>query len=115
MKFVSTVLLSTLCMAAIAQEPKNVIMVVGDGMGPAYTTAYRYFADDRTTSAVEQTVFDRLLVGMASTYPARVSGYVTDSAAGATALSTGIKTYNGAIAVDVDKEPVHACWLFEPQ
>ncbi|WP_339899814.1 alkaline phosphatase [Paraglaciecola polaris] len=106
MKFVSTVLLSTLCMAAIAQEPKNVIMVVGDGMGPAYTTAYRYFADDRTTSAVEQTVFDRLLVGMASTYPARVSGYVTDSAAGATALSTGIKTYNGAIAVDVDKEPV---------
>ncbi|GAC34261.1 alkaline phosphatase [Paraglaciecola polaris] len=106
MKFVSTVLLSTLCMAAIAQEPKNVIMVVGDGMGPAYTTAYRYFADDRTTPAVEQTVFDRLLVGMASTYPARVSGYVTDSAAGATALSTGTKTYNGAIAVDVDKEPV---------
>lgn len=106
MKFVSTVLLSTICMGVIAQEPKNVIMVVGDGMGPAYTTAYRYFSDDRNTPEVERTVFDRLLVGMASTYPAPVSGYVTDSAAGATALSTGTKTYNGAIAVDVDQKPV---------
>lgn len=106
MKFVSTVLLSALCMGAVAQEPKNVIMVVGDGMGPAYTTAYRYFADNKNTSVVEQTVFDRMLVGMASTYPAQVSGYVTDSAAGATALATGVKSYNGAIAVDVDKKPV---------
>ena len=106
MKFVSTVLLSALCMGAVAQEPKNVIMVVGDGMGPAYTTAYRYFADNKNTPLVELTVFDRMLVGMASTYPAQVSGYVTDSAAGATALATGVKYYNGAIAVDVDKKPV---------
>ena len=106
MKFVSTVLLSALCMGAVAQEPKNVIMVVGDGMGPAYTTAYRYFADNKNTPLVELTVFDRMLVGMASTYPAQVSGYVTDSAAGATALATGVKSYNGAIAVDVDKKPV---------
>ena len=28
-------------------HPKNIIMVVGDGMGPGYTTAYRYFADDK--------------------------------------------------------------------
>ncbi|HCF78227.1 MAG TPA: alkaline phosphatase, partial [Glaciecola sp.] len=25
--------------------PKNIIMIVADGMGPAYTTAYRYYAD----------------------------------------------------------------------
>ncbi|QHJ11258.1 Alkaline phosphatase 4 [Paraglaciecola mesophila] len=106
MKFVNTILLSALSMGVVAQEPKNVIMVVGDGMGPAYTTAYRYFADDKNTLEVEQTVFDRMLVGMASTYPARISGYVTDSAAGATALATGVKSYNGAIAVDVDKKPV---------
>lgn len=87
-----------------ADKPKNIIMVVGDGMGPAYTTAYRYFKDNRQSSIVSPTVFDRNLVGMASTYPARQSGYVTDSAAGATALSSGIKTYNGAIAVDVDKQ-----------
>ncbi|MDO6558308.1 alkaline phosphatase [Paraglaciecola chathamensis] len=106
MKFVNTILLSALSLGVVAQEPKNVIMVVGDGMGPAYTTAYRYFADDKNTLDVEQTVFDRMLVGMASTYPARISGYVTDSAAGATALATGVKSYNGAIAVDVDKKPV---------
>jgi alkaline phosphatase len=106
MKFISGVLLSTLCFGAIAQEPKNIIMVVGDGMGPAYTTAYRYYADDKSTPEVEQTVFDRMLVGMASTYPALQSSYVTDSAAGATALAAGVKTYNGAVAVDVNKEPV---------
>ena len=106
MKFVNTILLSALSLGVVAQEPKNVIMVVGDGMGPAYTTAYRYFADDKNTLDVEQSVFDRMLVGMASTYPARISGYVTDSAAGATALATGVKSYNGAIAVNVDKKPV---------
>lgn len=106
MKFVNTILLSALSLGVVAQEPRNVIMVVGDGMGPAYTTAYRYFADDKNTLDVEQTVFDRMLVGMASTYPARISGYVTDSAAGATALATGVKSYNGAIAVNVDKKPV---------
>jgi len=89
-----------------ASGPKNIIMIVGDGMGPAYTTAYRYFNDNPETKIIEETVFDRRLVGMASTYPARVSGYVTDSAAAATALATGVKSYNGAIGLDVDKKRV---------
>lgn len=88
------------------QRPKNIIMVVGDGMGPAYTSAYRYYSDDPTTEVVEETVFDRHLVGTSSTYPAHVSGYVTDSAASATALASGTKSYNGAIGVDVNKNPV---------
>ncbi|GAW95248.1 alkaline phosphatase [Colwellia marinimaniae] len=86
--------------------PKNIIMVVADGMGPAYTSAYRYFNDNPATDEIEQTVFDRHLKGLASTYPAPVSGYVTDSAAAATALATGIKTYNGAISVDINKKPL---------
>jgi len=89
-------------------SPKNIIMVVGDGMGPAYTTAYRYFSDNPETKIIEETVFDRHLVGMASTYPARISGFVTDSAAAATALATGVKSYNGAIGVDVNKNPVES-------
>ncbi|MEG3765730.1 alkaline phosphatase [Alteromonas sp. 14N.309.X.WAT.G.H12] len=89
-------------------EPKNIIMVVSDGMGPAYTTAYRNFADDPATPAVENVVFDDIFVGNASTYPAPVSGYVTDSAAAATALATGVKSYNGAIGVDVNKLPVES-------
>lgn len=92
-------------------KPKNMVIMVGDGMGPAYTTAYRYFKDNPDTEEIEQTVFDRLLAGMASTYPASVSGYVTDSAAAATALATGHKSYNGAISVDVNKSPLPT--LFE--
>lgn len=86
--------------------PKNIIMVVADGMGPAYTTAYRNYVDDPSTPEIETVVFDDILVGNASTYPAKVSGYVTDSAAAATALATGVKSYNGAIGVDVEKKPV---------
>ena len=87
-------------------RPKNIIIMIGDGMGPAYPTAYRYFKDNPDTQEIEQTVFDRLLVGMASTYPERSSGYVTDSAAAATALATGFKSYNGAISVDINKQPL---------
>ncbi|MBU2923333.1 alkaline phosphatase [Colwellia sp. 1_MG-2023] len=97
---------------ATYSSPKNIIMVVGDGMGPAYITAYRYYRDNLNTANVEQTVFDRHLVGSSSTYPALVSGYVTDSAAGATALSAGVKSYNGAIGVDVNKKPVETVLEF---
>lgn len=100
-------LLALLCTTgAFAQTaPKNVIYMIGDGMGPAFTTAYRYYKDDPTTKEIETTVFDTMLKGMAHTYPDDHT-YVTDSAAGATALSSGHKSYNGAIAVDTAKKPV---------
>ncbi|ALO44665.1 alkaline phosphatase [Pseudoalteromonas phenolica] len=88
-----------------AEAPKNIIYMIGDGMGPAFTTAYRYYSDNPNTKLVEPTIFDQILVGMAHTYPDDDT-YVTDSAAGATALSTAIKTYNGAIAVDTHKKPL---------
>jgi alkaline phosphatase len=109
MKQLVTLLLALLCHSALATySPKNIIMIVGDGMGPSYTTAYRMYADDPSTPEVETTVFDRLLVGMASTHPDMDTGYVTDSAASATALATGVKTYNGAIGVDTNKKPVQS-------
>lgn len=89
-----------------AEAGTNVILVVADGMGPSYTTGYRYFADNPDTKPVETTVFDELWVGMASTYPDSGEGVITDSAAAATALSAGIKTYNGAIAMDASGKPV---------
>ena len=108
-KIISTLFLTATAGFAAAHgdssAPKNIIMVVGDGMGPAYTSAYRYFKDDPTTLAIEETVFDNILVGRSSTYPAKVSGFVTDSAASATALATGHKSYNGAIGVDVNEKP----------
>jgi alkaline phosphatase len=96
-------------------SPKNIIMIIGDGMGPAYTSAYRYFHDDPNTPEIEQTVFDRHFVGNSSTYPAAESGYITDSAASATALSTGIKSYNGAIGVNVNKQPVETVLEYAKQ
>ncbi|MEI8704335.1 alkaline phosphatase [Pseudoalteromonas sp. B62] len=101
-------LLALLCVTSgvyAESAPKNVIYMIGDGMGPAYTTAYRYFKDDPATKEIEGTVFDTILKGMAHTYPDDHT-YVTDSAAGATALSSGHKSYNGAIAVDTDKKSV---------
>lgn len=105
---VNTEALKQEAVAKQATSPKNIIMVIGDGMGPAYTTAYRYFSDNPMTEKVEQTVFDRHLTGLSSTYPAPISGLVTDSAASATALATGIKSYNGAIGVDVNKNNVQS-------
>lgn len=89
-----------------ATGPQNIIMVIADGMGPAYVSAYRYFADNPSTLHVEDTVFDNTLVGTLRTYPHTRSGLVTDSAASATAMATGYKTYNGAIGVDINKQPL---------
>lgn len=105
---VMAALSSTMTLAATPAKtiaPKNVIFMIGDGMGPAYLAAYRYYKDDATTKAVEPTIFDQLWVGVATTYPDDHT-VVTDSAAAATALSTHVKTYNGAIAVDHAHKPL---------
>ncbi|MEK4424058.1 alkaline phosphatase [Solibacillus sp. FSL K6-1523] len=87
-------------------EVKNVIFLIGDGMGTSYTSAYRYFKDDRATPFVEKTEFDKYLVGQQMTYPEDEKASITDSASAATAMSSGIKTFNNAIAVDNDKSRV---------
>ena len=68
---------------------KNVIFLIGDGMGSTYTSGYRYFKDDSSTAAVERTVFDKYLVGQQMTYPEDPAQNVTDSAAAAPAMSAG--------------------------
>ncbi len=87
-------------------EIKNVIFLIGDGMGVSYTSAYRYLKDDLTTPVVELTEFDKYLVGQQMTYPEDEIETITDSASAATAMSSGVKTFNNAIAVDNDKSNV---------
>ena len=87
-------------------EIKNVIFLIGDGMGVSYTSAYRYLKDDPTTPFFEKTVFDKYLVGQQMTYPDDLKQSITDSASAATAMSAGVKTYNAAIAVDKNKSDV---------
>ena len=88
------------------KNPKNVIFMVGDGMGPSYNSAYRYYADNPNTKELDQTAFDKYLKGTNRTNPNDPKENVTDSAAGGTAFATGHKTYNGSISVDNDKKPL---------
>ncbi|MDY0404209.1 alkaline phosphatase [Virgibacillus sp. 179-BFC.A HS] len=81
---------------------KNVIFMVGDGMGPSFTSAYRYLKNNSDTQFRDRTAFDDYLVGRQMTYSQDPQENITDSAAAATAMSTGVKTYNNAVAVDND-------------
>ena len=84
------------------ERPRNIIMMIADGAGPASFTMARDYL--RSQRGEQELPLDSVLVGSVRTYS--TDHYVTDSAAGATAYSAGVKTYNGAIAVNVEKEPV---------
>lgn len=81
-----------------SKKPKNVIFLIGDGMGTSQVFA------GLTANHGHLFLENFKHVGFSKTQSA--DDYITDSAAGGTALSTGIKTYNGAIGVDVNKNPV---------
>lgn len=95
---------SKIAVSGNTKNPRNIIFMVGDGMGPSYNSAYRHFADNPDTKEIEPTAFDQYLKGQQKTDPNDPKENVTDSAAGATAFSTGQKTYNGAISVDENKK-----------
>ena len=86
---------------------KNVILLIGDGMGDSEITAARNFAYG---AAGAFPGLDALPVtGQYTHYSLDIKtkkpDYVTDSAASATAWNTGVKSYNGAIGVDVFGKP----------
>lgn len=79
------------------EEPLNVILMIGDGMGVPQVSSAFYFGDK--TSNFER--FEE--IGFHKSYS--TSHLITDSAAGATAFSTGEKTYKRAIGVSTDSIP----------
>ena len=83
-------------------SPKNVILFITDGTGPASLTLARDYL--RYSEGTEMLAVDSVEVGSIHTYAS--NSRVTDSAAGATAFAAGVKTYNGAIAVDTLQRPV---------
>ncbi|MCH8537105.1 MAG: alkaline phosphatase [Alkalimonas sp.] len=86
-------------------EPRNIIFMIGDGMGSNYLTAYRYYLAEGQHQQIKPTIYDQLWTGMSSTWPDDQT-LVTDSAASATALATGVKTFNAAISVDQQHLPI---------
>lgn len=104
-------LFQTFVFASSADCPKNIILIIVDGGGFNHIDAADYYTDGKKDSQS----FEKFPVKLAvTTFPTGgsydpkkaaenlnyVRGGVTDSAAAATALATGVKTYNGSIGVD---------------
>ena len=81
---------------AMVERPRNVVLMIADGFGPASATL-------GAAAKGAPLALDSLLVGSVET--SATDSRVTDSAAGATAYACGIKTYNGAVAVDTTGAP----------
>ncbi|MFF5860279.1 alkaline phosphatase [Streptomyces sp. NPDC012751] len=79
-------------------KAKNVILLIGDGMGDSEITLAR----DYTVGANGRLNMDRFpLTGAYTTYSVHADGtpdYVTDSAASGSGWATGVKTVNGRIS-----------------
>ncbi len=79
-------------------HPKNIILLIGDGMGVSQVFA------GLTANKGKLNLLNLKTIGFSKTQSS--SDYITDSAAGGTALACGKKTYNGAIGVDPNKNSV---------
>ena len=103
---------------APTETPRNVVFLLGDGMGFAHIKAYRMYADDLATDIVEPLPVDGLLVGAVSTDSISMicdssklnckrdpHGF-TDSASSATAYATGQDTITGHLSVDTSGKPM---------
>ena len=88
------------------QAPKYIFYMIGDGMG--FNEVYGAQNYNQVTGdGPEYINFTQFPVRtLITTFSA--SSLVTDSAAGGTALATGVKTYNGAIGLDNDHNPVNS-------
>ena len=82
------------CTFEYQKQPKNVIYLIGDGMGFGAVTSL-------LLSMEEETGFEKApVIGLSETCSA--NNYVTDSPAGGTALATGTRTCNGFLGVGPD-------------
>ena len=83
---------------------RNLIFMVSDGMGPTSLSMTRSFRQIKEGLPIGDTlVLDKHHIGSSRTRS--TSSLITDSAAGATAFSCGLKSYNGAISVLPDNSP----------
>ncbi len=92
-----SVCLLTACCGADSRQPeiRNVIYMIGDGMGLAQVAMLQIAEDYRPTA------FDRAEhIALITTRSA--NNRVTDSAAAGTALSSGVKTDNSCLGLDPD-------------
>ena len=82
--------------AASAATPRNIILFIGDGMA----TPQRMTADEFARKTGRPELVMNRLPFQATTRTCSANSLVTDSAAAATAIACGEKTYNGAVGVN---------------
>ena len=82
------------------KAPKNVIFLIGDGMG--ISQIYSAMVANGNKLAIEQFPYS----GFSKTYS--FSNFTTDSGAGGTALACGVKTKNGMIGMNPDSISVNS-------
>ena len=84
-------------------EARSVILINGDGMSAAHREAARLH---QVGSDGALAMGSMPATGWQTTHSADPDVVITDSAAAASAWATGEKTYNGAISVDLDGDPL---------
>ena len=91
--------LSQKAIIPIKNKPKNIILLISDGMSLTQVSAYRLLKGGPN----ERIAVDKFPVsGIVLTHSE--NAIVTDSASSATAFSTGRKTNNGALGLDEDNK-----------
>ncbi|MFT0211496.1 alkaline phosphatase [Pseudomonas sp. F1_0610] len=88
-------------------KAKNVILLIGDGMGDSEITIARNYAEGAGGyfKGIDSLPITGQYTHYALNKETKKPDYVTDSAASATAWASGVKTYNGALGVDVHGKP----------
>ena len=89
-----------------AIPPKNIIIMFADGAAPTQWDFGRYSSRVLRNQpfATTDVVFREGVLGLLTTAPH--GAYVTDSAAGGSAMSTGVKVLNGAVSIAPDGKPL---------
>jgi alkaline phosphatase len=82
--------------AAAGKEVKNIILFIGDGMGPEQVRAAGMYLNGEPGTLIFETF---PFQGWVTTYSA--DNAVTDSAAAATAMATGVKVNNRVISMNI--------------
>lgn len=88
----------------VSAMPKNVILFISDGTGPASMTLARDFLRHEGTR--QQLHLDAILTGALETWSA--DHLITGSGAAATAMASGYKSNNLTIGQDADGNPVRS-------
>ncbi len=93
--------------STLGQSPKYIFYFIGDGMGINHVEAALVYQSKNNKDHTPTLVFEQFpFVGLVNTRSA--SHYITDSSAGGTALSTGVRIKNTELGVDTLGQPLNS-------